>query len=324
VAQAQAYVLEGYHFAVDIDLAKFFDRVHHDRLLAAMAARISDRRLLRVIRAYLTAGVLDGGLFEESREGVPQSGPLSPLLSNLVLDELERELERRGHRFVRYADDCNVYVRSEKAGRRVMASLTRFIERRLKLQVNADKSAVAHPWERSFLGFTVRNEPAFRRCIGAKAITRFKDRVRVLTRRHRGIPVERMIADLAPVLRGWVLRFRTDAITVALLGRVDPASPALRRLGPVEDAASALPGTAAARGFREGGQRTGLEPQGTLLAAQFHARPAPRLCQRPLPAAGPALDGELVHRLIRRTAVVRTRMPGGVGGAASRDAPYPD
>jgi RNA-directed DNA polymerase len=161
VAQAQAYVIEGYHLVVDIDLAKFFDRVHHDRLLAAVAARISDRRVLRVIRAYLTAGVLDGGLFEESCEGVPQGGPLSPLLSNLVLDELDRELERRGHRFVRYADDCNIYVRSEKAGQRVMASLTRFIERRLKLQVNGDKSAVAPPWERSFLGFTVRNEPAF-------------------------------------------------------------------------------------------------------------------------------------------------------------------
>jgi RNA-directed DNA polymerase len=203
VAQAQAYVIEGHHFVVDLDLAKFFDRVHHDRLMAAVAARISDRRVLRVIRAYLTAGVLNGGLFEESREGVPQGGPLSPLLSNLVLDELDRELERRGHRFVRYADDCNIYVRSEKAGQRVMASLTRFIERRLKLQVNADKSAVARPWERSFLGFTVRNDRAFRRCISAKAITRFKDRVRVLTRRHRGIPVERMIADLAPILRGW-------------------------------------------------------------------------------------------------------------------------
>src|SRR6267142_1928743 len=124
-----------------------------------------DRRVLRLIRGYLTAGVLDGGLFEESREGTPQGGPLSPLLSNLVLDELDRELERRGHRFVRYADDCNIYVRSEKAGRRVMASLTRFIEGRLKLQINAEKSAVARPWHRSFLGFTVKDDPAFRRCV---------------------------------------------------------------------------------------------------------------------------------------------------------------
>jgi len=200
VAQAQAYVVEGYRFVVDIDLAKFFDRVNHDRLMAAVAARVADRRVLRLIRGYLTAGVLEGGLFEASREGTPQGGPLSPLLSNLVLDELDRELERRGHRFVRYADDCNIYVRSDTAGRRVMASLTRFIERRLKLQINAEKSAVARPWQRSFLGFTVRND---RRCIAGKAVARFKHRVRELTGRHRGISLERMIGELVPHLRGW-------------------------------------------------------------------------------------------------------------------------
>ena len=203
VAKAQQYIAEGYRWVVDLDLEKFFDRVNHDRLMAAVAARVSDRRVLRVIRGYLTAGVLDGGLFEESREGTPQGGPLSPLLSNLVLDELDRELERRGHRFVRYADDCNIYVRSEKAGRRVMASLTRFIEGRLKLQINTAKSAVARPWHRSFLGFTVKDDPAFRRCIADKAVTRFKDRVRELTRRHRGVSLEKMIADLNPFVRGW-------------------------------------------------------------------------------------------------------------------------
>jgi RNA-directed DNA polymerase len=203
VAQAQAYVTEGYRFVVDLDLAKFFDRVNHDRLMARVAARTSDRRVLRLIRSYLTAGVLNNGLFEDSREGTPQGGPLSPLLSNLVLDELDRELERRGHRFVRYADDCNVYVRSEKAGRRVMTSLTRFIEGRLKLQVNAQKSAVARPWQRSFLGFTVTDEPQPQRRIADKAVVRFKDRVRELTRRHRGVSLERMIADLNPLLRGW-------------------------------------------------------------------------------------------------------------------------
>jgi RNA-directed DNA polymerase len=203
VAQAQAYVIDGYRFVVDIDLAKFFDRVNHDRLMAAVAARVSDRRVLRLVRGYLTAGVLDGGLFEESREGTPQGGPLSPLLSNLVLNELDRELERRGHRFVRYADDCNIYVRSEKAGRRVMASLTRFIEGRLKLQINAEKSAVARPWQRSFLGFTVKDDPLFRRCIADKAVARFKRRVRALTGRHRGVSLERMIGELVPYLRGW-------------------------------------------------------------------------------------------------------------------------
>src|SRR5262245_12049272 len=168
VAQAQAYVMADYQVVVDIDLAKFFDRVNHDRLMAAVAARVKDRRLLRLIRSYLMAGVLDHGLFEDSREGTPQGGPLSPLLSNLVLDELDRELERRGHRFVRYADDCNVYVRSKKAGERVMASLTRFIERRLKLKVNTQKSAVARPWDRSFLGFSLRHEPDFPRCIAGR------------------------------------------------------------------------------------------------------------------------------------------------------------
>jgi RNA-directed DNA polymerase len=203
VAQAQAYAIEGHRFVVDIDLAKFFDRVNHDRLMAAVAARVADRRLLRLIRSFLTAGVLDHGLFEASEEGTPQGGPLSPLLSNLVLDELDRELERRGHWFVRYADDCNIYVRSEKAGRRVMGSLTRFIERRLKLKVNAAKSAVDRPWRRSFLSFTLRNEPALRRCIADNAVTRFKHRVRELTGRHRGVSLERMIRELAPYLRGW-------------------------------------------------------------------------------------------------------------------------
>lgn len=203
VMQAQAYTIEGYQFVVDIDLAKFFDRVCHDRLMAAVAARVSDRRVLRLIRGFLTAGVLNNGLFEESREGTPQGGPLSPLLSNLVLDELDRELARRGHRFVRYADDCNIYVRSEKAGHRVMQSLTRFIEGHLKLQINKGKSAVARPWERSFLGFTFKNEVGYRRRIADKAVARFKHRIRELTARHRGISLERMMKELASYLQGW-------------------------------------------------------------------------------------------------------------------------
>jgi RNA-directed DNA polymerase len=194
--------------------------------------RIPDRRVLRLIRSYLTAGVLNNGLFEASRVGTPQGGPPSPLLSNLVLDELDRDLERRGHRFVRYADDCNIYVRSEKAGHRVMTSLTRFIEGRLKLQVNAQKSA----WHRSFLGFTVTDEPQPRRRIAEKAVARFKDRVRALTRRHRGVTLERMIAELNPLLRGVGRLLRLQPMArVGLTGRLDTAAPALRRMGPVED-----------------------------------------------------------------------------------------
>src|SRR5262250_674731 len=204
VAQAQAYVINGYRFVVDFDLAKFFDRVNHDRLLAAVAARVSDRRVLRLIRGYLTAGVLDGGLFEESREGTPQGGPLSPLLSNLVLDALDRELDRRGHRFVRYADDCNIYVGSERAGQRVMQSVTRFITHRLKLKVNQAKSAVARPGQRKFLGFSFTGEREPRRRIAPKAIARFKERIREQTRRTRGISLRQMVKEIVPYLRGWL------------------------------------------------------------------------------------------------------------------------
>jgi len=203
VAQAQAYVIEGYQFVVDFDLAKFFDRVNHDRLMASVAERVDDKRVLRLIRGFLTAGVLIDGLLEASLQGTPQGGPLSPLLSNLVLDELDRELERRGHRFVRYADDCNIYVRSEAAGHRVMSSITRFIERRLKLHVNAEKSAVGRPWQRSFLGYTIRGEEELRRCVAEKALARFKSRVRELTRRSRGVSLERVVEDLNSFLRGW-------------------------------------------------------------------------------------------------------------------------
>src|SRR3979490_317613 len=155
VAQAQQYIAQGYGWGIDLDLEKFFDRVNHDKLMGQIARRVEDKRLLKLIRAFLNAGVMENGLVSPSVEGTPQGGPLSPLLSNLVLDEFDRELERRGHRFVRYADDSNIYVRSERAGHRVMASLTSFIERRLRLKVNVSKSAVAKPEERHFLGFSL-------------------------------------------------------------------------------------------------------------------------------------------------------------------------
>jgi len=202
-AAAQAYVVAGHEHVVDIDLEKFFDRVNHDRLMAQVAKRVPDKRVLRLIRAFLTAGALDDGAFVNSREGTPQGGPLSPLLANLVLDELDHELERRGLAFVRYADDCNIYLRSEKAARRVMASVTRFLERRLKLKVNDAKSAVDRPWNRTFLGFTLKKAPGFPRAVSVKALRRFKQRIRMVTSRHRGVTLQRMIADLNPVLRGW-------------------------------------------------------------------------------------------------------------------------
>ena len=204
VAQAQKYIAEGYAFVVDFDLEKFFDRVNHDRLMGQVAQRTADKRLLRLIRAFLNAGVMENGLVgPRVDEGVPQGGPLSPLLSNLVLDELDRELERRGHRFVRYADDSNVYVRSERAGRRVMESITHFIANTLKLKVNQAKSAVARPQERKFLGFSFTGGRRLKRRIAPQALQKFKRRVRQLTRRSRGVSLQRMAAQLASYLRGW-------------------------------------------------------------------------------------------------------------------------
>jgi len=202
VAQAQAYIAEGCGYVVDIDLEKFFDRVNHDKLMARVAERVADKRVLKLIRAFLGAGVMEHGLVRSIDEGTPQGGPLSPLLSNLVLDEFDKELERRGHRFCRYADDCNIYVRSRRAGERVMASVCRFLTVKLRLKVNESKSAVAQPEERKFLGFTISNDGSERR-IAAKALDRFKTRVRELTCRTRGVSVDQLIEPLARYLIGW-------------------------------------------------------------------------------------------------------------------------
>jgi RNA-directed DNA polymerase len=204
VAAAQQYIAAGYRWVVDLDLEKFFDRVNHDKLMAKIAERVSDKRLLKLIRAFLRAGVMEGGLVSPVDEGTPQGGPLSPLLSNIVLDELDRELEQRGLRFARYADDSNIYVRSRRAGERVMESLTRFITAKLQLKVNQQKSAVARPWARKFLGFSFTSAGIPKRRIAPKAVDRFKKRVRELTSRTRGVSMERMAEELSRYLRGWI------------------------------------------------------------------------------------------------------------------------
>jgi len=203
VARAQGYIAAGYWWVVDIDLEKFFDRVNHDRLMGRVATRVTDKRLLTLLRAFLNAGVMEHGLVSPTDEGTPQGGPLSPLLSNLVLDDLDRELERRGHHFVRYADDCNIYVRSARAGQRVMEHISTFITTRLKLKVNREKSAVARPAARKFLGFSFTAGPTPRRRIAPMAMTRFKARIRTLTRRTRGVSFAQMVRELATYLTGW-------------------------------------------------------------------------------------------------------------------------
>ncbi len=203
VAKAQEYIQDGYIWVVDIDLEKFFDRVNHDVLMGQMAKRISDKRMLKLVRGFLNAGVMEDGLVGPTEEGTPQGGPLSPLLSNLLLDELDRELERRGHRFVRYADDCNIYVKSERAGQRVMEGVKHFLTRKLRLKVNESKSAVARPKDRKFLGFSFTWGQSVKRRIAPPVIVRFKERIRELTQRTRGISIERMIGELRPYLIGW-------------------------------------------------------------------------------------------------------------------------
>jgi len=204
VRRAQRYIKEGKRWVVDIDLEKFFDRVNHDKLMGLVAKRIEDKRILILIRGYLNSGVMDCGLCVPTKEGTPQGGPLSPLLSNLMLDVLDKELEERGHCFVRYADDCNVYVGSKQAGERVMISLRKFLEGRLKLKVNEQKSAVARPWKRKFLGFTVTYRQGIRCKVSPEAVKRFKYTVRQLTRRTRGVCLRRMVKELSFYLKGWI------------------------------------------------------------------------------------------------------------------------
>jgi RNA-directed DNA polymerase len=212
IAEAKKHLEEGFEWVVDLDLEKFFDRVNHSRLLSKLEERIEDRRLLRLIRRMLKAkAVMPDGVVTATTEGTPQGGPLSPLLSNIVLDELDQELARRGHRFVRYADDCNIYVRSERSGQRVMASISRFIEDRLRLTVNAAKSAVARPEERHFLGFRLRREPldgTVEVMLSKRSKERIDATIRKLTPRNWGDSFRRCLSQLNEYLRGWIGFFR--------------------------------------------------------------------------------------------------------------------
>ena len=217
VAQAQAYIRQGYTWVVDIDVERFFDRVNHDVLMSRVRMRVKDRRVVRLIHRFLKAGVFTlEGMVEPTGEGTPQGGPLSPLLANLILDELDKELEKRGHRFVRYADDGNIYVHSRQAGERVMASVTRFLERRLRLKVNETKSAVDRPWNRKFLGFTFTRTRPNRRKVSEKALKAFRVKVREVTSRTRGRTIRQIVAELRRTILGWRAYFRFTEVASPL------------------------------------------------------------------------------------------------------------
>jgi RNA-directed DNA polymerase len=208
VRKAQEYVTEGNRWVVDIDLEKFFDRVNHDILMSRIARKVKDKRVLRLIRRYLQTGVMVGGLEMARTEGTPQGSPLSPLLSNVMLDDLDKELERRGHRFVRYADDGNIYVKSRRAGERVMESVTSFLENRLKLKVNKDKSAVGRPWNRKFLGYSMTMEKKPRLKVAPRSVERLKDKLRKIFSSGRGRNVQKVIDELSVILKGWIQYFK--------------------------------------------------------------------------------------------------------------------
>jgi group II intron reverse transcriptase/maturase len=220
VQRAQGYIKEGRRWVVDLDLEKFFDRVNHDILMSRVARQVEDERVLKLIRRYLEAGMMSEGIVSARAEGTPQGGPLSPLLSNILLTDLDRELERRGHQFCRYADDCNLYVNSEAAGRHAMAAITGYLERKLKLQVNRDKSAVARPWKRKFLGYSVTWHKQARLKIADSSLKRLKDRVREIVVGNASRNLDKTIAALNPVLRGWTSYFRLTEVK-GVLGDLD-------------------------------------------------------------------------------------------------------
>jgi group II intron reverse transcriptase/maturase len=212
VEAARGYVAEGKRWVVDLDLEKFFDRVNHDVLMARVARKVGDDRVLKLVRRYLEAGLMEGGITSMRTEGTPQGGPLSPLLSNILLDDLDRFLEKRGLSFCRYADDCNIYVGSKRAGERVMQAVTAFLEAVLKLKINASKSAVARPWERKFLGYSMTWHKKPKLKIAQQSRERLAEKIRETLRKARGQSLQRAIERLNPVLRGWVAYFRLTEV----------------------------------------------------------------------------------------------------------------
>lgn len=222
VMRANQYISEGYRWVVDIDLEKFFDRVNHDILMSRIARKVKDKRVLKLIRLYLQSGILTNGVLVRSEEGTPQGGPLSPLLANIILDDLDKELEKRGHKFCRYADDCNIYVRSERAGQRVMLSITEFIEKKLKLKVNKEKSAVDRPWKRKFLGFSFYMTKGKSRIrISPKSLQRFKKKIKEITGRSYSISMDLRIKKLNEIIVGWVNYYGKLADAKWLLKEMD-------------------------------------------------------------------------------------------------------
>jgi RNA-directed DNA polymerase len=212
IAKAREYVAEGKRWVVDIDLEKFFDRVNHDVLMSRVARKVKDKRVLRLIRRYLQAGIMEGGVVSQPEKGTPQGGPLSPLLSNIILDDLDKELDRRRHYYCRYADDCNIYVGSKRAGERVMKSISGFLERRLRLQVNKEKSAVDRPWKRVFLGFSMTWDKVPRLRVAPSSVLRFKSNLKKAFREGKGRNLSRLVDELKPVLRGWINYFQLTEV----------------------------------------------------------------------------------------------------------------
>ena len=317
MAQAQQYIAAGYGWVVDLDLEKFFDRVNHDKLMGQIAKRIGDKRLLKLIRAFLNAGVMENGLVSPSVEGTPQGGPLSPLLSNIVLDELDRELERRGHRFVRYADDCNIYVRSEQAGQRVMESVKRFITQTAQAQGERDRRV---RWRDrrsgSFSDSVSRDGPEIRRTIAPKAVERFKERIREITRQARRRELGADDGGPGPVYAGLarLLRVLRNAGRADPTDRLGTPAPSGGAMAAMEDSTPS-PGDADSTGRA---WRTGAVPRLPAVAVLGICPHSQALCdcalERLLPLSRFAFVVRSVLGLTISNRRVRTRTHGGVAG----------